>query len=407
MSSVLKDLEIILGVSGGIAAYKAVDLASRITQAGASVHTVMTRAATEFVAPLSFQSVTGNPVAVDMFEPPRRWSVEHIALADRADIMVIAPATANFLGKMAGGIADDYLSTVFLAVDCPVLACPAMNHRMWDHPAVRSNVSLLKSRGVQVLDPEEGRLASGARGRGRLPSPETIFAQVEQLASRSGSLEGFSFLVTAGPTREFFDPVRFISNPSTGKMGYGLARELVRRGGRVTLVAGPTHLDPPPGARTVPVVTAEDMRERVMELAPDQDCVIMAAAVCDVRPVSRADGKVKKGDLALSADLERTTDILKELGQSKGDRVLVGFALESGPGVDEARRKLREKNLDMIVLNWVDRPGSGFASDTNLSMIIGPGEAQEQLPEMEKTALAARLADSIGSLLASRSEGDG
>lgn len=401
MSDSLAGLQVILGVSGGIAAYKAVDLASKLNQSGAQVHPVMTRAATEFVSPLSFQTVTGNPVSVDMFEPPRRWSVEHIALADRADLMVVAPATANILGKMAHGIADDYLSTVYLAVDCPVMVCPAMNHRMYEHPAVMENISVLRSRGVTVLDPDEGRLASGAVGRGRLPSTETIMAGILDLLRSHKSLLGISFLVTAGPTREHFDPVRFISNPSTGKMGFALAAELARRGADVTLVSGPSALETPAGVNRVNVTTALQMREKVLEIFEEADSVIMAAAVSDVRPGSYSPQKTKKQDISPVVEMEINPDILLELGQVKGDRVLVGFALETGDGENEALRKLREKNLDLIVLNWADRPG-GFAGDTNQALVLGQEGLREYIPQMDKQELASRLLDLITPLVQGR-----
>ncbi len=387
--------DVILGISGGIAAYKAADLASKLTQAGASVHTVMTRSATAFIAPLTFQSISGNPVYVDMFEAPRQWSVEHIALADRARLLLVAPATANVLGKFAAGIADDYLSTLYLAVPCPVLVCPAMNYRMWAHPAVQTSVSTLRQRGVLVMEPEEGRLASGATGLGRLPSPEDILSRALEVLNPSPSFSGFSVLVTAGPTREYVDPVRFLSNPSTGKMGYAIARCLRNLGARVVLVSGPTSLQAPDGVEMVPVTSAADMHREVMNRLSGMDAVVKAAAVSDFRPASTSDHKIRKDHVPQSLPLERNQDILLEIGKEKGSMVLVGFAAQTGHGEDEARRKLSEKNLDLVVYNRVDEPGSGFGSDTNRAVIYRASGLRDELPLSSKDEVAKRLCEHL------------
>ncbi len=403
----MREASIILGVTGGIAAYKAADLASKLSQAGAAVHTVMTGSATELVAPLTFQSLTGNPVHVDMFEPPQRWSVEHIALAERAELMVVAPATANVLGKFAAGIADDYLTTLYLAVDCPVVVCPAMNYRMWAHDAVVANVQRLRARGVHVIEPDEGRLASGASGRGRLPPTAAIMEVLEQLLQSTRELAGFRVLVTAGPTHEYLDPVRYLTSPSSGRMGYALAQELARAGAGVVLVTGPTALEPPAGVETVQVVSAAEMQLEVMSRVGQMDAVVKAAAVSDFRPAAAAGSKIKKDQLPLALALQPNPDILLELGQDKGTLVLVGFAAETGDGEVEARRKLRDKNLDLIVLNRVDEPGSGFGVATNRAEVFRADGTHESLPLMDKRQLAARLVAELAELLLSRPGGGG
>jgi phosphopantothenoylcysteine decarboxylase/phosphopantothenate--cysteine ligase len=395
----LKGKTVLAGTCGGIALYKVPLLLGRLRDLGADVHVVMTEAATRFVSPLTFQTVTGNPVHTDLFAPPRLWNVEHIALAERAGLVVVAPATANILGKAAAGIADDFLSTVLLAARGRVLYVPAMDAAMYAHPAVRRNIALLREFGAEVMEPDKGRLASGLVGPGRYPETERILAACLRLLG-PGDLAGRKVVVSAGPTREHLDPVRFLSNPSTGRMGFALAAEARRRSADVVLVSGPTELPPPPEVRVVEVTTAAQMREAVLGEAAGADVVIMAAAVVDWRPRERASRKVKKTEGDMELRLVRTPDILSELGRDKGRRVLVGFAAETGDLVENALAKLKAKNLDLIAANLVGtEEDSGFASATNRVTLLGRDGSVEELPLMTKDEVARAVLDRVVGLL--------
>jgi phosphopantothenoylcysteine decarboxylase/phosphopantothenate--cysteine ligase len=388
--------QVVLGVTGGIAAYKAADLVRALLRRGAEVTVVMTAGARRFIAPLTLQTLSGRPVITSSWDPPASGpdagDVEHIGLARRCEALVVAPATANVLGKMAAGIADDFLTTFHLAVTCPVFVAPAMNTRMWEHPAVRASVATLVARGVRLIPPEDGPLASRSEGTGvgRMADPDAIASAVLEGLAPAGGLAGRTVLVTAGPTREALDPVRFLSNPSTGRMGYAVAEAARDAGARVILVSGPTHLPDPPGVETVRVVTAAQMREAVLGRLPSSDIVVKAAAVSDFRPAEARDRKVHKADAPLQLALARTPDILSEVARSKGGRFLVGFAAETHDVEESARRKLREKSLDLIVANRVG-DGLGFGQDDNEATLLFADGSHERLPSMSKDALARRI----------------
>ncbi|MCL6611265.1 MAG: bifunctional phosphopantothenoylcysteine decarboxylase/phosphopantothenate--cysteine ligase CoaBC [Peptococcaceae bacterium] len=385
-----------LGVTGGIAAYKAADLASKLTGRGASVHVIMTRSAGEFVRPLTFEALTGNPVHAGLFDSSRLFRMPHIELATRADIIVVAPATANVLGKLAHGIADDLLTTLVLAATCPVLLCPAMNVNMYANRAVQHNIVRLKEYGFHFVDPEEGRVACGHFGRGRLAETGTIISAVEGLIGKTEDMRGLTVMVTAGGTREPIDPVRYISNRSSGKMGYALAGAASSRGARVILISAPTSLEPPPGVELVPVESARDMHEAVMNHYPGAQVVIKAAAVADYRCERVAGHKIKKEGESLTLELVRNPDILADLGRRKRAGVtLVGFAAETRDLEENARQKLAGKNLDLLVANDVTMPGAGFGSDTNIVKLFFAGGKVESLPVMDKTAVAHRILDAV------------
>ena len=394
----LNGRRILLGVTGGIAAFKAAALTSLLVKEGAEVRVVMTENATKFVAPLTFQTLSGNPVHIDMFSP-HLWQPEHVSLADWSELFVIAPATANVIGKLANGIADDLLTTVALAASCPLLIAPAMNDNMWRHPAVQANLKTLEERGAFIIPPGYGRLACGREGRGRMAESEVIVEAIG-MALTPKDLEGVNVLVTAGPTREYIDPIRFVTNRSSGKMGFALARAARDRGARVKLITGPTPLPPPPFIPTVRVETAEEMREAVLEGFEEADVVIMAAAVADFRPEEALPLKLKKDQVSeLNLKLVPTPDILAELGKRKGDRILVGFAAETDRLIENALQKLRSKNLDLIVANNVLEPGAGFESDTNIvTLIDGTGKA-ERLPLMSKYEVAHKVLDRVAAML--------
>ncbi|MFZ5640913.1 MAG: bifunctional phosphopantothenoylcysteine decarboxylase/phosphopantothenate--cysteine ligase CoaBC [Bacillota bacterium] len=401
----LADKQIIVGVTGGIAAYKAVDLVSRLVKAGAGVHVIMTRAACEFVTPLTFQTLSRNPVVTDMFARPGDWEVKHVSLADRADLVAVVPATANIIGKTAHGIADDMLSTTIMAATAPVLFAPAMNVHMYENPVVQDNMKVLARRGYYFAEPDAGPLACGYEGRGRLAGIDTIFQRIVELVSgrQAGNniqqdLAGKRILVTAGPTREAIDPVRYITNASTGKMGYAVAQAAAERGARVVLVSGPTDLCPPPGVELVRVTSALDMLAEVEKYFADCDVVVKTAAVADYRPKMQAPQKVKKGVDETSLELTRNPDILYKLGQKKGSRVLVGFAAETDNVEEYAREKIAQKNLDFIVANDVTAPGAGFGTDTNIVKIIDREGRVEDLPCMTKLEVANRILDRIAKL---------
>jgi len=391
---------ILLGVSGGIAVYKAAELARRLVAAGAKVKAVMTRAAQEFVAPLTFQTLTGEKVATAMFGPGSQ-PLEHLALGQEADAIVLAPATANLLGKMAAGIGDDLLTTILLAANKPVLVCPAMNCEMWANPAVQENVARLKARGLTVLQPEAGELACGATGYGRLPEPETILAALARLVSPQ-DLAGRRILVTAGPTHEDLDPVRFLTNRSSGKQGYALAKVSWRRGAEVCLVSGPSHLPGPQGVERVEVRSAREMLDAVLARFPQTEALLMAAAVGDYHPTGRAEHKIKRGPQELTVHLTQNQDILKEVAPLKKKQVVVGFAAETRDLEAAARRKLQDKGLDLIVANEVNRPDSGFAVDTNEVTIIGRKKLLVRLPLLSKEEVAEKVLDQVAALLPAR-----
>ena len=386
----LKGKTVLLGVSGGIAAYKAAALASDLVKSGATVHVLMTQNATQFVAPLTFETLTGNKALVDTFDRNFQWNVEHVALAKRADVFLAAPATANLIAKFAAGIADDMLTTTFLACTCPKLVAPAMNTAMYENPITQRNLETLRGFGMQVVEPGSGHLACGDDGKGRLPDPEVLKEAVIR-ALTPQDMAGKRVLITAGPTCEAIDPVRYITNHSSGKMGYQTALAALRRGAEVTLVSGPVALACPMGARLVPVRSAKEMLEAVLAHADASDIIIKTAAVADYTPANPADHKVKKKDGDLSLALERTTDILATLGaRKKPGQVLVGFSMETEDLLKNSSVKLAKKNADMIVANSLRTPGAGFGVDTNVATFITKQGTEEQ-PCMSKYALGDLL----------------
>ncbi len=383
---------IVLGVTGGIACYKALELVRLLVQDSCNVRVVMTREATEFVAPLSFQTLSGAPVGTDLFSLTQESEIGHINLADSADVLVIAPATANVIAKLAAGIADDLLTTVVLATQAPLLVVPSMNVHMLAHPMVQANLAKLTSAGYRVMEAAAGYLACGYEGKGRLPEPPAIVEEVRRLL-RPKDLSGEKIVVTAGPSREPLDPVRYISNRSSGKMGYALARAAARRGARVTLVSGPTALAAPEGVATVPVVTAEEMRAAVLAEFDSATAVLMAAAVADYRPRSTSGRKMKRGDGNRRVELVPNPDIVAELTARKRRQVVVGFAAETESLVENARQKLHRKNLDLVVANDVTQEGSGFDVDTNAVTLLDRDGTVTPLPVMSKDAVADRICD--------------
>lgn len=390
----LKDKTVVLGITGGIAAYKAADLASKLTQAGARVEVVMTESASRFIAPLTLRNITGRPVVTDMFELATEFSIEHVALADAADVIVIAPATANTIARLAAGIADDMLTCVVLATAAPVIIAPAMHSGMWQNSVTLDNVSRLKSRGFAFVDPAYGRLASGGVGVGRLADTETIIGTIRQVLGQGGDLAGRRVVVTAGGTREPIDPVRYIGNHSSGKMGYSVAEAARDRGAEVTLVTAPTSLARPAGVEVIPVDTAAEMKRAVAKAVAQADALIMAAAVADYQPKSAARQKIKKeaAGAGLTLELVRTPDILAEV---KGSFIRVGFAAESEDVVANARQKLESKHLDLIVANDITRTDSGFGADTNKVTLIGRDGKAESLPLMSKREVADKVLDRV------------
>ena len=393
----LQGKKILLGVTGGIAAYKAVEVVSRLRKAGAEVRVVMTREATEFVTELTFREISGNPVAVDMWAPVQHWNVAHIALAEWADAVLVAPATANIITKAALGVADDMLSTTLLAVTAPVFFAPAMNSNMYAHPATQKNLDILVKRGLHIIPPGTGKLACGAEGPGRLAEPADIVAALEAFFIEGTQLSGIKVLVTAAGTIEPIDPVRYIGNRSSGRMGYALAEEAVARGAEVVLVSGPSALKPPSGLKQfVSVETAAEMREVVLREAETSRIVIKAAAVADYHPKHVSEQKIKKNDEELSIRLEKNPDILKELGQRKRpEQIFVGFAAETQNLLQYAREKIEKKNLDFIVANDVTKPGAGFNTTTNTVKIIARDGSIEEVPLMTKREIAKRIFDYV------------
>lgn len=394
--------QVLLGVCGGIAAYKAVELLRLLVKAGADVHVIMTRHAQEFVAPLTFQTLSGNPVHCELFNLVQEHEIGHISLADRADLCIVAPATANIIGKVANGIADDLLTTTLMATKAPVLFIPAMNVNMWENPLYRENQARLERHGYRFMAPAVGELACGWEGQGKLPDPAAIFDYAQDLVG-SRDLAGRTVLITAGPTREELDPVRYLTNYSSGKMGYAIARSARNRGARVILVSGPVDIPAPQKIETVPVTTAREMHAAVMAYCADADVIIKAAAVADFRPAERGTGKLKKGERTqLLLELVRNPDILADLGQRRGKALLVGFAAETGDLLKNARKKLEEKGIDLIVANDVTEMGAGFGRDTNVVKFIERDGDVEDLPCLPKEEVADRLLDRIVALIRRR-----
>ena len=392
----LKDRHIVLGVSGSIAAYKAPDIASKLVQAGALVDVVMTRGATEFVTPLTFRSLTHRPVFLDLFGPESELGIEHVALAQRAEVVVVAPATANVLAKIAHGLADDVVTTTVLATAAPVIVAPAMDGHMFQSAATQDNLAILERRGVTVVGPAEGYLASGLVGRGRLVATEELIGTIRAVLGRGGDLAGRGVVVTAGGTQEPIDPVRTLTNRSSGKMGYAVAEAARDRGADVTLITAPTALGDPAGVRTVKVETARQMGEAVAGAFEDASVLVMAAAVADFEPAQTKPSKIKKGNGGLSLDLVPTPDILD---QSRGKGLLVGFAAESEHLVANARAKLEKKGLDLIVANDITATDSGFSVDANRVVILDRDGGEESLPLLLKSEVAHRILDRVVKLL--------
>ncbi|MEW5768637.1 MAG: bifunctional phosphopantothenoylcysteine decarboxylase/phosphopantothenate--cysteine ligase CoaBC [bacterium] len=423
---ILKGKEIVLGVTGSIAAYKSAEIVRGLIKQGARVQVVMTKAATAFITPLTLQTLSGQPVITDLFSSPSAWEIEHVSLAERADLILIAPATANIIGKIANGMADDMLSTLVLAARSPILIAPAMNEAMYENPILMANIEKLKNCGFLFIEPEEGELACGKQGRGRLASIEVIIGNVgaslnkpsperslknaickpelEQSAicspqSALRTIRHRRILITAGPTQEPIDPVRYISNPSSGRMGLALAEVAHRWGGEVTLIMGPILLEPPPGINTIKVQTAQQMREAVLNHFPSVDIFISAAAVSDYRPEKQAKEKIKKDKDRLTLELVKTPDILAEVGQAKSERqIVVGFAAETENLEQNARKKLEEKNLDLIVANDLTQEGAGFGSETNIVTIITRSGEITKTPRLPKIEVAEAILEQIISI---------
>lgn len=398
----LKGKNVLLGVTGSIAAYKIANLASMLMKQGCNVDVIMTENATNFINPITFESLTGNKCIVDTFDRNFQFQVEHVSLAKKADVVLIAPASANVIGKMANGIADDMLTTTILACTCPKIVAPAMNTRMYENSIVQDNIKRLKNYGMQVITPDSGHLACGDTGAGKMPSEQVLLEYIEKEIACEKDLYGLRICVTAGPTREAIDPVRFISNHSTGKMGYAIARRAMLRGAEVTLVAGETNLVDVPFVNMVHVVSAQDMYDAVTENVKTCDIVIKAAAVADYRPKNVSDQKIKKQDGEMSIELERTDDIIGSLGKHKEDHrgavnlplFLCGFSMETEHMLENSRKKLDKKNLDMIVANNVKVAGAGFGTDTNVVTLITKEECRE-LPIMSKEEVADEILSQI------------
>jgi phosphopantothenoylcysteine decarboxylase/phosphopantothenate--cysteine ligase len=394
-------MRITLGVTGGVAAYKAAELVRRLQQDGFTVQVVMTRAACEFVTPLTFAALSGQKVITDLFgdssggEANFESAIEHIAVAQRTDLLLVAPATADILAKFARGIADDFLTTLYLASTAPVVVAPAMNVNMWNHVATQENVKMLRARGVNVVDPGEGYLACGMTGAGRLAGQEAIVSAVREALKAQRDLDGETILITAGPTCEDLDPVRYISNRSSGKMGYAVAEAAAQRGARVILVSGPVNLEAPAGVERIDVRSAEEMHRDVMNRIASASIAILAAAVADYRPVERHTEKMKKGSVPLSISLEPTADILAEVARNKGGKLVVGFAAETDHVAENARKKLTSKNADLIVANDVTAEGAGFDHDTNVVTLFSRDGRDLALPKLTKSEVAERILDEI------------
>lgn len=394
-------MRITLGVTGGVAAYKAAELVRRLQQEGHSVQVVMTRAAREFVTPLTFAALSGQKVITDLFadssggEANLESAIEHIAVAQRTDLLLVAPATADIIAKFARGIADDFLTTLHLACTAPVVIAPAMNVNMWNHAATQENIEMLRARGVKIVEPAEGYLACGMTGPGRLAGQDDILAAVHEVLKAQRDLDGETILISAGPTCEDLDPVRYLTNRSSGKMGYAVAEAAATRGAKVILVSGPVNLETPAGVERVDVRSAEEMRRVVMDRIADAGIVILAAAVADYRPVERRTEKIKKSAAPLAISLEPTVDILAEMAKNKGHRIVVGFAAETDHVAENARKKLASKNADLIVANDVTAEGAGFDRDTNVVTLFSRDGRDLALPKLPKSEVAQRILDEV------------
>ena len=396
MSGPLTDKQILLGVTGSIACYKAIDLASKLVQAGALVDTIMTYGATQFVTPLAFRSITHREVVTDTFDPNSRYTHEHVALARQADIVVIAPATVHTIGKLAAGLADDALTTTIVATEAPILVAPAMDANMYDNQATQDNLAVLRRRGMTIVGPAPGRLASGLTGMGRLVEPVELLGHISAALGNEGDLAGRTIVVSAGGTMEPLDPVRVITNHSSGKMGYALAEAIRDRGGSAVLVTAPTGLPVPPLVRAVPVKTAQEMCDAVLREVKQADVLIMAAAVADYRPEMEANQKIKKSEDDLRINLAKTTDILEA---AQGDFLKVGFAAETQNLVENAKDKVKRKNLDLMVANDITEPESGFGTDTNRVTLISRDLQVQELPLLTKYEVSNRILDRVRELL--------
>ena len=397
----LKNKTVVLGVSGGIAAYKACDVVSRLKKLNANVHVIMTKGATEFVTPLTFQSLSQNYVVNDMFEEPKTWDVEHISLAKKADVFLIAPATANVIGKIANGICDDMLTTTVMATTGKVLIAPAMNTNMYKNPILQRNINTLKELGYNFVNPESGRLACGDVGEGKLASPEVIVkAVVDLLNDNNKDLQGKKIMITAGPTVESIDPVRYLTNRSTGKMGYAIAKMAADRGADVTLVSGPTNITPPYNIKKlIKIQSAEDMYNAIIDNFEENQVIIKSAAVADYKPKTYSHKKIKKSNDDLVIELDRNKDIAYELGKIKKDKILVGFAAETNDLIENAKGKINKKNLDFIVANDLTEEGAGFGTDTNIVRIIDKEGNISKYPQMKKDEVANVILDKVKLLL--------
>lgn len=393
-NKMLQKKTVLLGVTGGIAAYKMPNVARMLKKMHCNVHVLMTQNATNFITPTTFETLTANKCLIDTFDRNFEFSVEHVALAKQADLVLIAPATANVIGKIANGIADDMLTTTVMACTCKCMVAPAMNHNMYHNSIVQENIEKLKRHGYEIIDPVCGMLANGDTGDGKLPSEETLVEYVVRELAYPKDMLGLKVLVTAGPTQEAIDPVRYITNHSTGKMGYAVAKMAMCRGAEVTLVSGPTSLAAPMFVDTVPVVTAEQMYDAVMERAAEQDIIVKAAAVADYRPAAVAAEKMKKTGQSAKIALERTKDILAALGEEKGDTILCGFSMETEHMLENSKKKLKNKNLDMIAANNLREAGAGFGTDTNVITLI-TGDKEIQLELMSKEQAANQLLDEL------------
>ena len=396
----LKGKTVVLGVTGSIAAYKIANLASALVKLHADVNVIMTKNATNFITPITFETLTGNKCLIDTFDRNFQFNVEHVALAKRADIFMVAPASATVIGKIAHGIADDMLTTTIMASKCPKLISPAMNTNMFENPILQDNLKILEKYGYEIINPASGYLACGDTGAGKMPEPETLLKYILRTIAREKDMAGKKVLITAGPTQEKIDPVRYITNHSTGKMGYALAENAMRRGAEVTLVTGPTAIEPPMFVNVVPVISAEDMAGEVIARAPEQDIIIKAAAVADYRPVNPSDEKIKKKDDDESViTLERTQDILKYLGGHKrAEQFICGFSMETENMLENSRAKLTKKNVDMIVANNLKVKGAGFGTDTNVVTII-TADGCKELDIMSKVEVANAILDEIMSCI--------
>lgn len=395
----LKGKTVVVGVCGGIAAYKVVEVVSRLNKLHADVNVIMTENAAKFVTPLTFRSISHNPVITDMFSEPVKWDIQHISLATKADVIVVAPATANIIGKVANGIADDMLSTTIMASKAPVVFVPAMNTNMYENPIMQENIKKLSERGYIFLEPDAGLMACGTEGKGRLPEPSFIVESICKLLCPKDDFKELKVLITAGPTQEPIDPVRYITNHSSGKMGYAIAAQAQKRGAKVKIVSGPVSINPPYGVEVAYVKTADEMYNEVMKSYEDFDILIMVAAVADYKCAQIAEKKIKKKDEKLVIELVKNPDIAKELGKVKGNRILVGFSAETDDLVNNACEKLAAKNLDMIVANDVTQEGAGFGTDTNIIKIIKRDGEIINFPLMSKFEAGDRILDEVVKLI--------